>query len=152
MRLAVILVHYHTPALVAAAVEALREDAERLDLEIEWLLVDNGSDEAGRSLLASLPIQRLDPGENLGYAGGANLGVARSRAELILLLNPDVIVLPGCLSALVGALGAGAAVAGPQLFWDRERRLLLPPGELRSRSDELRALLAARGAGTARRA
>lgn len=156
MRLAIVLVHYHTPALAAAAVAALRRDVEAAGLdpetEVEWLLVDNGSDEAGRALLESLPIQRVDPGRNLGYAGGVNLGVARSSAGRILLMNPDVLVLPGCVSALLAALDAGAGVAGPQSFWDAERRLLLPPAEPRSRRDEAAAVLAGRGPWAAERA
>src|SRR5215213_7936049 len=119
MRLAIVLVHYHTPALAAAAVEALRRSVEEAGLDaaadVEWLLVDNGSDEAGRALLESLP------------------------ARQILLMNPDVLVLPGCVPALLAALGAGAGVAGPQSFWDEERRLLLPPAEPRSRRDEIAA-------------
>jgi GT2 family glycosyltransferase len=90
-------------------------------------------------------VQRIDPGTNLGYAGGVNLGVARSRAGRIVLMNPDVLVLPGCVAALLEALDTGAAVAGPQSFWDRGRRLLLPPAEPRSRRDEIASLLAARG-------
>jgi N-acetylglucosaminyl-diphospho-decaprenol L-rhamnosyltransferase len=150
MRLAIILVHYHTPALAVDAVAALWQDVERVGLDpstdVEWLLVDNGSDAAGQALLESLPVQRIDPGSNLGYAGGVNLGVARSHAERILLMNPDVLVLPGCVAALLRALEAGAAVAGPQSFWDRQRRMLLPPAEPRSRRDELSALLVGRGA------
>jgi GT2 family glycosyltransferase len=152
MRLAVILVHYHTPELAAAAVEALRADLAGSGLEVEWLLVDNGSDAAGRALLASLPLQRIDPGENLGYAGGVNLGVARSQAEVILVMNPDVLVLPGCVAALLEGLRGGAAVAGPRFYWDRGRRLVQPPSELRSRRGELMSLLAERGEGWAMRA
>lgn len=142
MRLAVILVHYHTPELAVAAVEALRADTSAL--EVEWLLVDNGSDAAGRALLESLPVQRIDPGSNLGYAGGVNLGVAKSTAELILLMNPDVLVLPGCVPALLDSLRDGAAVVGPRFYWDRTRRLVQPPSELRSRREELLTLLAGR--------
>jgi GT2 family glycosyltransferase len=144
MRIAVILVHYRTPELAAAAVEALRCDARQSGLEIEGILVDNGSDEGGRALLESLPFARLDAGANLGFAGGVNLGVARSRAETIVVMNPDVRVLPGCLGALVDALSAGAAVAGPRFYWDEARRMLLPPAEERSRAAELLALLATR--------
>ena len=76
MRLAIILVHYHTPELAAAAVEALRADLAGTALEVDWLLIDNGSDEAGRARLDE-PAGRADrSGENLGYAGGVNLGVA----------------------------------------------------------------------------
>lgn len=150
MRLAVILVHYHTPDLAADAVEALRADLARIDSEL--LLVDNGSDSEGRALLESLPVRRIDPGSNLGYAGGVNLGVARSTADIFIVMNPDVLVFPGCVPALLDRLGAGAAVAGPAFFWDRERRMILPPAEERTRREELLALLAARHEGWAVRA
>lgn len=145
MRIAVILVHYHTPELAAAAVEALRRDAQQSGLEIEGVLVDNGSDEAGRKLLESLPFPRIDAGANLGFAGGVNRGVASTRAETVVLMNPDVVVLPGCLGALAGVLRAGAAVAGPRFYWDTDRRMVLPPAEPRSRVSELLALAATRG-------
>ena len=145
MRLAIVLVHYHTPELAAAAVAALAADLAGTGPAVEWLLVDNGSDEEERARLASLPVRRLDPGENLGYAGGVNLGVAHSSSELILAMNPDVIVLPGCVPALLAALRNGAAVAGPRFFWDHGRRLLLPPAERRGRGEELASLLGARG-------
>ncbi|HYL04576.1 MAG TPA: glycosyltransferase, partial [Thermoanaerobaculia bacterium] len=136
-RLAVVLVHYHTPRLAAAAVAALQRDlaageGAAAGLEVEWLLVDNGSDPEGRELLASLPVRILEPGRNLGFAGGVNLGVASSSAESILLLNPDVMVLPGCTAGLMDCLRAGAAAAGPRFYWDAGRRLLLPPAEARS--------------------
>ena len=92
------------------------------------------------------------PGSNLGYAGGVNLGVARSTAELILLMNPDVLVLPGCVPALLDSLRGGAAVAGPRFYWDRTRRLVQPPSELRARREELITLLAACGPRWAARA
>lgn len=145
LKIAVVLVHYHTPELAAQAVDALRHDSRQSGFEIEGVLVDNGSDERGRALLESLPFERIDPGANLGFAGGVNLGVARSRAERIVVMNPDVLVLPGCLGALMDALSSGAAVAGPRFYWDEARRLLLPPAEERSRVSELLALLAARG-------
>lgn len=155
MRLAVILVHYHTPELAAAAVESLRADLAGTGIEADWILVDNGSDAAGRAILDSLPFERLDPGENLGYAGAVNLGVARalrSHPEALLLINPDVLVLPGCVPALLGALRSGAAVAGPLSYWDREKRMLLPPTERRTRRDEVLSWLAGRGEGWAARA
>lgn len=143
MRLALILVHYHTPDLAAAAVGALRADVADLQGDAEWIVVDNGSDAAGRAVLESLPVRRIDPGANLGYAGGVNLGVASSTAEALIVMNPDVLVFPGCVPALLDRLRQGAAVAGPAFYWDRGRRMLLPPAEERSRSAELLGVLAA---------
>jgi N-acetylglucosaminyl-diphospho-decaprenol L-rhamnosyltransferase len=152
LRLAVVLVHYHTPELAVAAWRALTADLAGSGHQVEWLLVDNGSDDAGKRVLAELPFARIDPGENLGFAGGVNLGVGSSRAEHILLMNPDVIVLPGCVEALLACLHGGAAAAGPRFYWDAGRRLLLPPPEPRSRRAELLRLLARRGGRWAARA
>lgn len=141
MRITVVLVHYHTPELLTAAWEALERDAAVSGFSIEGILVDNGSQPEDRSVLSALPVRWLDPGSNLGYAGGVNLGVLESRGETIVAMNPDVLVRPGCLGALAAALADGAAVAGPRFFWDAERRFLLPPTEERGRLAELRTVL-----------
>ncbi len=152
MKLAVILVHYFSPELARTACEALVRDAETSGLELEIWLVDNGSRVRDREILASLPARRLDPGRNLGYAGGANAGIRETSAELVAVMNPDVEVLPGCLGALVAALDGGAAAAGPRFYWDRGQRFLLPPTEPVSRMAEARAVLARRGERWARHA
>lgn len=154
MRLAVVLVHYHTPRLLAGAVEALAEDLRREGLEADWRVVDNGSDAAGRACLEGLGLPLLAPGSNRGFAAGVNRGVEATQAESILVLNPDVRVLPGCIRGLVEALERGADAAAPRLFWDHGKRFRLPPGEERTRRWELLALGARRSevlAGAARR-
>ena len=145
MKLAVILVHYHSPRLARDACEALARDAAASGLELETVLVDNGSRPEDLEILEALPARRLDPGRNLGYAGGVNAGVRETAAERVVVMNPDAFVLPGCLGALAAALYAGAAVAGPRFFWDHDRRYLLPPTEAVSRTSEVLAVLARRG-------
>ncbi|HEX9736177.1 MAG TPA: glycosyltransferase [Thermoanaerobaculia bacterium] len=145
MKLAVVLVHYHAAELAARAYEALAQDLAAARLGAEWVVVDNGSRPAERERLRSLPAALLEPGANLGYAGGANLGVRSTASEHVVLMNPDVMALPGCAAALCAALDAGAAAAGPRFYWDAERRFLLPPTERRTRVDELLRLLAERG-------
>lgn len=142
--LAIILVHYRTPDLLVEAVHALLADLAAAHLEAEILVVDNGSDPAQRSAWRDLPLRRIDPGSNLGYAGGVRRGVEASQAPYIVAMNPDVLVVTGCLGHLHDELSRGTAAAGPQFFWDRERRVLLPPTEKRSATAELRAALARR--------
>lgn len=145
MKLAVVLVHYHAAELTARAHEALVQDLASSKLAAEWVVIDNGSGPEERERLRSLDVPLVEPGTNLGYAGGANLGVRSTESEYVLLMNPDVLVLPGCAAALCQALKAGAAAAGPRFYWDAERRFLLPPTERRTRVDELVRLLAERG-------
>ncbi len=152
MKLAVVLVHYHTAELAVAAYEALAADLRDCGLEAEWFLVDNGSSAKEREVLLSLDVRLLVPeeGRNLGYAGGANLGVRASGAEAVILMNPDVEVLPGCAAALLKALEQGASAAGPRFYWDRDRHFLLPPNERRTRREELLRLAGERSAFWAR--
>jgi N-acetylglucosaminyl-diphospho-decaprenol L-rhamnosyltransferase len=145
MSLAVILVHYHTPQLLAGAVEALLADLKGSGLQGELVVVDNGSRAEDQALLEGLPVRLLKPGANLGYAGGINLGLASTEADHLVLMNPDVIVLPGSLKALTDELRQGAAAAGPRFFWDRAKTFLLPLPEERTRGNELLRLLALRG-------
>jgi N-acetylglucosaminyl-diphospho-decaprenol L-rhamnosyltransferase len=148
MDLAIILVHYHTPELAAEAVEALRRslgEPALTGVSAEIVLVDNGSDPAGRQLLDSLPVRRIDPGRNLGYGGGVNRGVEETAGERLVVLNPDVLVQEACLGRLLRELECGAAVAGPRFYLDRARSFLIPPTERRSRSWELLSTLADRG-------
>lgn len=153
--LAIILVHYRTPALLVDATRALLADLESSGLDAEILVVDNGSDPADREAWSELPLRRIDPGANLGYAGGVRRGVEATTASRIVAMNPDVLVFEGCVARLLAELECGAAAAGPQFFWDRDRRFHLPPTESRSGPAELRAALARRFpvvAGAARRA
>ncbi|HVS01800.1 MAG TPA: glycosyltransferase [Thermoanaerobaculia bacterium] len=151
MDLSVVFVHYHTPGLLAEALAALTADLAASGLTAQWIVVDNGSDEAGRHLLAELPVQLLRPERNLGYAGGVRLARKVARAPVLLLANPDVAVFPGCVERLLAALAAGADAAGPRMYLDPQRRLLLPPTEERTLRGELLTQLAQRGDGWARR-
>lgn len=143
--IAVVVVHHHAASLLARAVGSVRMDLAAAGLRGEIVVVDNGSLPDEISLLRGLPVRVLEPGVNLGFAGGVNLGVTSTRAPLLVAMNPDVEVRAGCLRALVSVLEAGAAVAGPRFFWDREKRFLLPPTELRTRREELRRRFAPAG-------
>ena len=145
MKLAVILVHYHTPDLLVRSVEALRADAATSNLELELVVVDNGSEASGRQFWHGLDLRVIDPGKNLGYAGGARRGVEATTAPRVVVMNPDVLVLPGCLATLLAALDQGLAAAGPRFFWDEERRFVLPPTDPVGRVWELLDVLAAGG-------
>lgn len=142
MRLAVIFVHYHTPELLARSVAAIECELAALAVPSECLVVDNGSTPAGRSRLQKLPVRLIEPGANLGYAGGINLGVEQTTADVLIFLNPDVLVQTGCLRALLTVLDQGAAVAGPRFFWDETKRFFLPPTELRTKWAEFSKRLA----------
>jgi GT2 family glycosyltransferase len=151
-KLGAILVHYHTPGLLAAAAEALAADAAAAGLSLELVVVDNGSTAAEQETLSAFKegrgIRVAEPGRNLGYAGGVNLGATLlPDCDVLLPMNPDVLVLPGCLAALSARIDAGAAAAGPAFYWDREHGFQLPPTEAVGFAEELLRVLAGRFGG-----
>jgi GT2 family glycosyltransferase len=98
------------------------------DPRFELLVVDNGSSGS----LALGPARLLQPGRNLGFAGGANAGIAAARAPLVLLLNPDAVPEEGALERLLEGFAAHPDAAGlaprltgpagePQFAWQLGR-------------------------------
>jgi hypothetical protein len=87
------------------------------------LVVDNGStDGSVAAIRAAYPeVELLETGENLGYAGGNNVGIRHALAQgadYILVLNNDVTLAPDCLSRLV-AVAEGdrdAGFIGPMIY------------------------------------
>jgi GT2 family glycosyltransferase len=137
MKISCILVHYHTPELLKRAVSAIEKDASTSGLDVEIIVVDNGSREEDLHLLSSLSVKLIKPGENLGYAGGVNLGVKNSGSDVFILMNPDVEVLPGCIGALVKALQEGASAAGPRFYMDHGKEMIHHPLMWLNRRNEL---------------
>jgi GT2 family glycosyltransferase len=75
---------------------ACLETVQRLRYPMfETIVVDNGSTDDTSDRLSSdfdwVDVVHND--ENLGYAAGCNLGIRRSRGDLILLLNNDTLIL-----------------------------------------------------------
>lgn len=109
------IVNYNSGCHLLACVSSLRsEGIERV------VVVDNGSaDGSIRALATADPGVRIaSPGRNLGYGAGANVGLAAlGEVELVLVGNPDIVVHPGALQALVATLDAAPAVGlvGPRV-------------------------------------
>lgn len=98
----IILNHNGKHFLEKCITSVLRQDFA----SFEVILVDNGSDDGSidfvKNNFPSVRIIALP--ENLGYAGGNNLGVEHARGSLIVLLNNDTVVERGWLQGLVQAV------------------------------------------------
>jgi GT2 family glycosyltransferase len=81
----------------------LVESLEKQDFqEYELVIVDNGSSKDHREIaaLADEKVRVVFSEENLGFAGGNNLGISKSKGELIFLVNNDTEIPPGTLCRL----------------------------------------------------
>lgn len=116
--LSVIIVAYHSGPALADAVRRVLAQAEVRELH----LVDNSA--GGDPSLEPLRrhpdprLKLLDPGRNLGFGAACNRAAGEAREDLLLFLNPDVLMPEGLSGALMrraeaiprlGALGVALA-------------------------------------------
>jgi len=108
--LLVVVVAYHSPKLLDHCLGSLGG-------AFDVVVVDNSSDPAVAAVTDDHGCAYVDPGRNLGFAGGVNAGCAQRTGRDVLLLNPDAAVTPAAVRALRAALAAVprlAAVAPAQ--------------------------------------
>jgi GT2 family glycosyltransferase len=90
----------------------------------EMIVVDNGSTDGTPAWVrAHHPqLHLIGLPENLGFAGGVNVGLRAARGELLLLLNDDAFAEPGFVAALLDTMAQRpdiGAAAGVLLFAHR---------------------------------
>jgi N-acetylglucosaminyl-diphospho-decaprenol L-rhamnosyltransferase len=119
--LSVVIVNWNVKALLRDCLRSLGEADQVLHPTGEIIVVDSASTDGSPQMVrAEFPQVRLIASrENLGYAGGNNVGAAAARGRYIFLLNPDTVIKPGVLSAMIDYMDARPQVGalGPQLLW-----------------------------------
>lgn len=99
----IITVNYKQAGVTIAFLESLRNISYP---NIEVLVVDNGSggDDAAQIRESAPWANIIASNDNLGFAGGNNLGVGKSKGELLLFINNDVEVSADFLEPLVSIM------------------------------------------------
>lgn len=89
MYISIVIINYNTFALTTKCIESLYQYNNGFEYEI--ILVDNASVECDANLFKEKfpDIKLIKSKENLGFAGGNNLGISYANGEYILLLNSD---------------------------------------------------------------
>jgi GT2 family glycosyltransferase len=118
VRIAVIVVNYNGAHLLPDCLDGLEAQVRPAD---EVIVVDNGSTDGSQQLIRnSYPwVKLIESGSNQGFAGGNNLGIRSSNADIVILLNNDTLPSPGFVEQIVEPLErdpALSAVAGTLLF------------------------------------
>ena len=89
-------------------------------------MADNASTDGTMAVLHRLAPTAtvIEMGRNAGYAAGINAAVQAAKpSSAILVLNPDVRLMPGCAVELLSSLGPGTGLAVPRLV-DHESELI----------------------------
>lgn len=116
-KVAIIIVTYDSRQEIGACLDALRPGHAGA---ATVTVVDNQSpDRTAEFVRQRWPmVQVIEAGGNLGFSRANNIGIAATRSEYVLLLNPDTIATPDAIARLVRALDSqpDAAIAGPRLL------------------------------------
>jgi GT2 family glycosyltransferase len=107
---AVVIPSWNSASLLPRCLGSL----ENQGVEIELLVVDNGSADGSVAYLQREGVPYLSLPENIGFAAAMNLGAGRVSADTILALNADTVLEPGCIGLLLDALEADRALGGVQ--------------------------------------
>lgn len=94
---------------------ALTREAEAAPFALEVIVVDNGSSDGSPAIVEKeFPgVCLIRNGQNRGFAGGCNVGLAAAAGDVLILLNQDTFVQSGWLAGLVAAVDEpGVGVAG----------------------------------------
>ncbi len=106
--------------IIAAQPIAADQPVGRSILNIELIVVDNGSTDGTIDMLRSeFPAAKLIQNDaNLGFARPINQALKASLGKYMLLLNPDTIVLPGAINELVDYVESNpeVGICGPKVL------------------------------------
>jgi N-acetylglucosaminyl-diphospho-decaprenol L-rhamnosyltransferase len=88
-------------AVLLASIDA------RLPVRPQVVVVDSGSTDDGAARAAAWGAEVIERPDNPGFGAGSNLGVARARHDVTVLLNPDCELLDDSLVRLAAIAGRG---------------------------------------------
>jgi GT2 family glycosyltransferase len=102
--LAVVVVTHNSAADLPGLLDDLREQISPGD---EVVIVDNASADGTPDVARRHPAMPtvIETGANLGFGGGCHAGACGTSAPLLLFINPDSRLEPGCLTELRDAAG-----------------------------------------------
>jgi hypothetical protein len=107
---------YKTPHLIRLLLKGV--EAAKFAFPFEYILVDNGCDGTAAMVRERFPwVTVIEPGANLGFAKGNNLGIRAATGEYVMLTNPDLTIFPGEMEKLVAFADAtpDAGLIGPRV-------------------------------------
>ncbi len=118
IEISVVIVGWNAKHYLELCLESLTEAPPRRSMEV--FVVDNASMDGSAEMIEAKFswVKLIKSSENLGFAKGNNVAIRRCQGRYIALVNPDVIVFPGCLDALADFLDQNPKVGnvGPRVL------------------------------------
>ncbi|HWH60105.1 MAG TPA: glycosyltransferase family 2 protein [Terriglobales bacterium] len=118
IEISVVIVGWNARHYLELCLDSIAKAPPRRTMEV--LVVDNASTDGSAEMIESkFPWVRLIKStENLGFSRGNNVAIRQAQGRYVALVNPDVIVFPGCLDALADYLDRNPKVGdvGPRVL------------------------------------
>lgn len=118
MDLSIVIVNYKSKDKLANCLASLR-DAIPSAPSFEVIVIENASGDDLSDLRSQHDFRFISSPRNIGMGGGNNLGINESRADIILILNPDTIVSAEALNLMLAKIKSDETVGlvGPKLLY-----------------------------------
>ena len=120
-RASIVVVSWNGAEYLPACLRALTAQTRADD---ELIVVDNASTDGSAELVRSAfpSVSVITNEQNLGFAGGANVGLQAAQGESLLLVNQDVVVRSGWLDAVLADLHrSDVGIVGSKLLYPNGR-------------------------------
>lgn len=124
-KITAIVVNYFTVHLLPPILASLEEEPSVAEI----IVADNSRQSAlqdcikpfGKAKLLTFP-------ENIGFGAAVNRAAVMAGGDFRLVLNPDIRLLPGAITALTdAATSTGATLTGPRYYWDDQLTFRFSP-------------------------
>ena len=128
--ISIIILNYNAGKFLLECVESIYKSENK---NFEVILVDNASnDKTFRECKEKFSdITLIENEKNLGYCEGNNVGIRRAKGEFVVVLNPDTIVKPDWLNALIHAYESnGDGIYQPKILASTDHNMLLSSGQI----------------------
>ncbi|MBN2209401.1 MAG: glycosyltransferase family 2 protein [Candidatus Coatesbacteria bacterium] len=124
IKVAAIIVSFNSADVIATCLRALSGSKYE---NIQVIVVDNGSCDSTSSIVRDQfpEVMLVDAGDNLGFAGGCNVGFEATDAEIVILLNDDAVVRPDTISEMVALASSDpdVGIVGCKILYPDGKRL-----------------------------
>jgi GT2 family glycosyltransferase len=106
----IVIVTFHSADTIDPCLDSI---ARATPEKHEILVVDNCSADDTGARVRFGGARLIANAENRGFAAACNQGIAASRGDFVVLLNPDTLVTPGWLGRLLKPLAGDVGAVGP---------------------------------------
>ncbi len=120
----VVILTYNNRDFILRCLESLQWQTYQ---DFQTIVVDNASSDGTAEVVeeAGCELSMIKNSRNLGCAGGNNVGWRSSNGEVVVFLNPDVMITPDWLESIVRGLEQNerAVIAGCKMYYPGTRVL-----------------------------